>query len=101
MSSTLKIGFLGAGKMALALGKGFLKAGLVSTDGILASDPLEGARNAFAKELGAKITGSNPDVLQFAEVLILAVKPDQVAPLLAEVRAQFTERHLLLSVAAG
>ena len=101
MSSNLKIGFFGAGKMALALGKGFIKAGLVTPEGLLASDPLEGARNSFAKELGARITASNPEVLKFAEVLILAVKPDQVAPLLAEVRGHFTEKHLLISVAAG
>ena len=32
---------------------------------------------------------------------VLAVKPDQVAPLLAEVRSQFTGKHLLISIAAG
>src|SRR6185369_4455773 len=39
--------------------------------------------------------------LKFADVLVLAVKPDQVAPLLAEVRSHLTEKHLLLSIAAG
>jgi len=101
MDSNLKIGFLGAGKMAMALGKGFVKAGLVRADGVLASDPLEAARTAFSKEVGARNTAANPDVLKFAEVLVLAVKPDQVAPLLAEVRSHFTEKHLLLSIAAG
>lgn len=101
MSSTLKIGFLGAGKMALALGKGFVKAGLVTPGEILASDPAEGARNAFSKDLGARITAFNPDVLNFADVLILAVKPDQVTASLAEARSIFTEKHLLISIAAG
>jgi len=85
----------------MALGKGFVKAGLVRADGVLASDPLEAARTAFSKEVGARNTAANPDVLKFAEVLVLAVKPDQVAPLLAEVRSHFTEKHLLLSIAAG
>ena len=101
MSSKLKLGFLGAGKMALALGKGFSKAGLVMSEGLLASDPLEAARISFSQEIGAQITSSNADVLKFAEVLILAVKPDQVAPLLAEVRSHFTTQHLLISIAAG
>ena len=101
MSSSLKIGFLGAGKMALALGKGFVQAGLTSAESVLASDPVEGARTGFAKDIGAKVTGSNQDIPKFAEVLILAVKPDQVAPVLAEVRSQFTEKHLLISIAAG
>jgi pyrroline-5-carboxylate reductase len=101
MSSELKIGFLGAGKMALALAKGFIKAGLINAECLLASDPFEAARNSFAKESGATTIASNPDVLAFARVLILAVKPDQVAPLLAEVRGAFTQRHLLISIAAG
>ncbi len=87
--------------MALALGKGFIKAGLLSAKSLVASDPLEGARTAFAKETRAKITTSNADVLKFAEVLILAVKPDQVAPVLAEISGYFTKKHLLISIAAG
>jgi pyrroline-5-carboxylate reductase len=101
MSSNLKIGFLGAGKMAMALSKGFIQAGLVTPEGLLASDPLEPARNSFSKEVGGGITSTNTAVLQFAEVLLLAVKPDQVANLLAEVRSQFTPKHLLISIAAG
>jgi pyrroline-5-carboxylate reductase len=101
MSSSLKIGFLGAGKMATALARGFTHAGLVAPDGIIASDPYEPARVAFGKEAAAKTTGSNPDVLKFADVLLLAVKPDQVNDVLAEARPHFTARHLLISIAAG
>src|SRR5688572_12667053 len=50
MSSDLKIGFLGAGKMAAALAKGFLGAKLVNSDRLMASDPVEAARIAFTKE---------------------------------------------------
>jgi pyrroline-5-carboxylate reductase len=101
MSSKLRIGFLGAGKMAGALAKGFVQAGLLAADQIMASDPVEAARSSFAKTVGAKTTAFNPDVLKFAEVLVLAVKPDQVDSLLAELDAQFTENHLLISIAAG
>ncbi len=101
MSSTLKIGFLGAGRMATALARGFVHAKLVTADDIIASDPVEPARHAFASEVGAKITAFNPDVLKFATVVVLAVKPGQVAELLAEVRRSFTENHLLISIAAG
>ena len=47
MSSKLTIGFLGAGKMANALAKGFVQAGFVTPDQILASDVMEPARAAF------------------------------------------------------
>jgi pyrroline-5-carboxylate reductase len=101
MASTLTIGFLGAGKMATALAKGFVRAKLVTAKQIIAGDVSEAACAAFAKEVGAKTTAFNPDVVKFADVLILAVKPDQVGGVLAEIREHFTERHLLISIAAG
>ncbi len=78
MASNLKIGFLGAGKMATALAKGFVQAGLVNAGDLIASDPIDGARASFAKDVGAKASSSNP-----------------------EVRGHFTEKHLLISIAAG
>ncbi len=101
MSSALKLGFLGAGKMASALARGFIHAGLATGDSILASDPYESARAGIAKDAGVKTTTSNPDVLKSAHVIILAVKPDQVNGVLAEARPHFTEKHLLVSIAAG
>ena len=97
----MKLGFLGAGKMATALAGGFIQAGLATTDSIVASDPYEAARNAIAKDAGIKTATANADVLKFANVILLAVKPDQVNDVLAEARPQFTEKHLLISIAAG
>ena len=101
MASKLQIGFLGAGKMASALAKGFIAARLVTPRQIIASDVMEPARAAFAKEVGAKAASANAGVMKFARVIILAVKPDQVASVLAEIKPHFTENHLLVSIAAG
>ena len=101
MASTLKVGFLGAGKMASALAKGFVAAKIVAPKQIIASDVFEPARAAFAKDVGGSATNSNLEVLKFANVLVLAVKPDQVAAVLAEIKPGFTEKHLLISIAAG
>ena len=101
MASKLSIGFLGAGKMATALAKGFIRAGLAAPKDVIASDVSEAACAAFAKETGGKTTAFNPDVAKFASVLILAVKPDQVSGALAEIRDTVTEKHLILSIAAG
>jgi pyrroline-5-carboxylate reductase len=101
MAPKLKVGFLGAGKMATALAKGFICAGLANAKEIVASDPAKNACAAFSKETSAKTTDSNVEVARFAEVLILAVKPDQVAGVLDDVRDEFTAKHLLISIAAG
>ncbi|HWH71449.1 MAG TPA: NAD(P)-binding domain-containing protein, partial [Candidatus Sulfotelmatobacter sp.] len=101
MAAHLTIGFLGAGKMATALARGFIQAGLVTAEQVVASDLSEAAREHFTKEVGAKTTASNLEVVRFARVVILAVKPDHVAEVLAEIRADVTEQHLLVSIAAG
>ena len=94
MSFRLKIGFLGAGKMATALAKGFIHSKIVSAKQVTASDVFAPARAAFAKEIG-RATASNAGVVKFANVLILAVKPDQVTPLRGEVgKPQITAAEL-------
>jgi pyrroline-5-carboxylate reductase len=101
MAGNLRIGFLGAGKMATALAKGFVQAGGVAASDILASDPVEPARQQFRQDTGIQTTAGNLDVARFARLLFLAVKPDQVLAVLQEVQPAITPDHLLISIAAG
>lgn len=101
MPDQLTLGFIGAGKMATALAGGFIRAGLVAAPQVLASDPNESARTAFAKETGARVTESNSEVIRFAGVLIVAVKPGLVGEILKASHGDFTPKHLLISIAAG
>ncbi len=87
--------------MATALAKGVISAGLLKAAQIRASDPSPAARNAFASETGASASDRNLDVVQFARVLVLAVKPANVAALLEEIRPALSPGHLLISIAAG
>jgi len=87
--------------MATALARGFISGGLAQREDVLASDPEAGAREAFTKETGARVAASNEEVARACSILVLAVKPDQVNDVLREIRPQFTENHLLVSIAAG
>ena len=103
MATSSKIGFLGAGKMATALAKGFIRAKLAGPKDIIAGDPYEAARKSFAGETGAKAVASNVDAAKFADILFLATKPDYVAAALSEVHDTLKAKnsYLLLSIAAG
>jgi pyrroline-5-carboxylate reductase len=101
MSAAVRLGFLGAGKMATALGRGWIGAGLAAPERLLASDPVAAAREAFAGATGAPATDDNRRVVADSDLLVLAVKPQSMADLLAEIRAAVTGRHLIVSIAAG
>src|SRR5689334_17891005 len=51
-ADALRLGFLGAGKMATALARGWIDAGLTEPGRVLASDPVPAAREAFAAATG-------------------------------------------------
>jgi len=95
-----KIGFFGAGRMATALARGVLAAGLCRTDQLLASDVDETQRKYFEKETGAKTSSSNAEIASFCDLAILAVKPNHVQDVLRDIRHPFGKRFLL-SIAAG
>lgn len=101
ISIPLKVGFLGAGQMATALAKGWQNAGLVSAGTLRASDPYPEARNRFHQQTGAVVTADNLEVVKNSQVLILAVKPQVMAPLLAEISGHVREDHVIISIAAG
>lgn len=101
MASKLNIGFIGAGTMATALAKSLVREQIVTPKEIIASDPNEHARESFTRSVGARSTTSNSTVVKSSNVVLLAVKPDQVTNVLAEIRGHFTENHVLISIAAG
>ncbi len=87
--------------MATALAKGIITSGLAKAAQIRASDPAEAALSAFATQTGAGTARSNLDVVKFASLLVVAVKPGNVNELLNEIRGSLAPRHLILSIAAG
>lgn len=98
----LRLGFVGAGRMATALARGCLQAGLVAEGGLLASDPSESARSRFDSQLPtAKVFANSNPVLAEAEVVVLAIKPQVVPEVLAEIHEFVEPRHLVISIAAG
>ena len=97
----LAIGFLGAGQMATALALGWAKAGLLDATRSRAADPYPDARAKFEAATGVRAVESNLAVLAACDVLVLAVKPQVMAAVLADVKPAVRPSHLFVSIAAG
>ncbi|MBN2476491.1 MAG: pyrroline-5-carboxylate reductase [Pirellulales bacterium] len=96
-----RIAFVGAGQMATALGQGFVKGGLLSAENLLASDPQADARKRFSDATGGKTLEDNARAVAEAEVVFLAVKPQQMPGVTAGLKEVVSQRHLVVSIAAG
>jgi pyrroline-5-carboxylate reductase len=96
-----RIGFIGAGQMATALGEGFARAALVNPPDLVAFDPSSDACERFTKATGGRILAGNLEVARTADVLILAVKPQQMVRVAAELKGQIRPETLVISIAAG
>jgi pyrroline-5-carboxylate reductase len=98
---TEKIGVIGAGKIGSAIARGVLRAGLVKKENVMASDVSNELRQAIIKELDITATPDNGELCDFADIVILAVKPQVVDPVAREVAKKLGKAKLLVSVAAG
>jgi pyrroline-5-carboxylate reductase len=96
-----RIGLLGAGNMAAAIVDGLLSSKTVERDGIRASDPTRERREALASQHGIVTHEHNAELVAWADLVVLAVKPQVVERVLADVGTSFQPNTLLVSVAAG
>ena len=98
---TEKIGVIGAGKIGSAIVRGVLQAGLVKKESVMTSDVSDELRQAIVKDVGIKATADNGALCDFADIVILAVKPQVVDPVAREIAKKLGKTKLLVSVAAG
>ena len=92
----LHIGIIGTGNMGRAIIKGIVSED--NKDYIMINDTDETKLTALQAETGVKITGSIDDIINFSDLIILAVKPDiviDIAPVLAGYKG------IIVSIAAG
>ncbi len=95
------IGFIGAGKMARAIGKGLVDGGVVPATGLICSEPDTKSASPFLDLLpGAQATTDNTEVVRKSDLVILAIKP-QVFPEAIPVLKEASAGKLILSIAAG
>lgn len=98
--NSLKIGFIGCGKMASAIIKGILKSG-ISPQNVIASEITLELAEKQSKELGIKVYADNKSVAKYSDVIFLAVKPHFIKDVLDEIMPDLSSGKLIVSIAAG
>lgn len=96
-----KIAFIGAGNMSKSIISGLIKNGYPAS-AIFASNPSSPKLQALQAEFGIQISQSNAEVASQCEVVVLAVKPQLMAQMCAELAADCPlHGKLFISIAAG
>lgn len=96
----LKVGFIGAGQMAKALGEGFVRSGILEAQDVFACDVSAKAMEDFLQRTGGRSCDSPAALAENCDLVFLAVKPQHVAEVLEKLRS-VAKIPLLVSIAAG
>jgi pyrroline-5-carboxylate reductase len=96
----MKIAFIGGGVMGEAMVSGLLNKRVVEAGAILVSDIDQARRKALAEKYGVQCTGDNRGAID-CDVLILAIKPQSLGGVLAELKGRLRPNQLVLSIVAG
>ena len=97
----LRIAFIGSGVMAEVMLKGLVDRDVVTPDRIWAAGPRAERAEELASRYKVHATVENTEAARNADLLVLAVKPQSLAKVLAEIRGVVEPRHLVLSIVAG
>lgn len=97
----MKIGFIGCGNMARAMIGGILGKGAVTSREVMASDLSEQALAFAQNELGISAEKDNKKVAGWADILVLAVKPQFIAEMIQGIKDTVKEDTIIVSLAPG
>lgn len=97
----MKIGFIGCGNLAQAIINGLIKKKVFSPNQILAADTSYSKLQAFSKKTKIKIFNNNFEVVQQADVLFLATKPQDLFAAVKEIQFLTHKKQIIISLAAG
>ena len=95
-----RIAILGGGNIGTSLAKGLIRSGQYNIEDIIITEKRE-SRISFLKKAGFNITEDNNEAVSTAEIIIMAVKPQQFNMLKEEIKTKFNSHHFLISTITG
>jgi pyrroline-5-carboxylate reductase len=95
------IGFIGGGNMAEALIKGVIAAKVYPPENIIVSDVKSERLELLQKQYRVRSTSDNAQLARLVDVLVLSVKPQNMADVLDGIKGSVNPDTLVISIAAG
>lgn len=92
----MKIGFFGAGKMA----EGILSA-IDNRKQVIMAEKVVARAKELKRKYGVKVTDDLLEVVKSADLIFLAVRPQDVGSVAEVVKSHLTSKHTLVSIVAG
>src|SRR4051794_10318590 len=96
-----RIAILGAGRLGESMLRGFLSSGWRKPSDLVATSRRPERVAELSERFGIEATGDNAAAVDGAGLVVLAVKPQDMPALLAEIAPCVSDTQTLLSVAAG
>jgi len=96
-----KIGIIGAGNMGQAIIKALLESGTSTADAIIVTNRSPGKIEKVKKLYGVQTENTNEALIDKSDVIIVAVKPQDLTEALEPCRNAFSAEHIIISLAAG
>jgi pyrroline-5-carboxylate reductase len=97
----MKIAFIGGGNMGEAMVAAILKKGVAKPEAIIVSDVADPRRRLLKRKYGVAVTGSNRQAVEIGDMLVLAIKPQNLSEVVKELKGQLKPSQLVLSIIAG
>ncbi len=97
----MKIGFIGTGNMGSAMMGGIIGSGIVESEDVIASDIFQAALDRVSDELSVKTSTNNRDVVKFADIIFLAIKPQYLANVVDDIKDMDYTGKIVVSIVAG
>jgi pyrroline-5-carboxylate reductase len=95
-----KIGFIGAGNMAEAIIKGIIDTHIYHPEDIIIADVRKDRLNELEDKYKISFT-TNDKLAKAVDILILSIKPQNMAAVLTEIKGSISSDTLIVSIAAG
>lgn len=96
-----KIGFIGSGNMARAMIAGLLNSNITFPDNIIVSNRTADKLDKLKQQYNIHITLDNREVAEFADILVLAVKPNKIDLVISDITKHVKNDVVVISIAAG